>query len=116
MTATLFDIPSAPVDAATASLLDLIAYDPIHQRDRATVVAAVVRTAQDNGGVVDPNHLRPLLWNEHGCTVDPHVIGATVRALSLSGALVFTGWVETTGSTSGNNGRPARAYRLTHSP
>lgn len=109
MTAT---IPSAPVDATTASLLDLIDADPIHADDKATVTAAIEATAADADGLVDPNALRRRLYNEHGCIVTPNVIGTTVRNLCQSGRLVFSHWVVTEGSTSGNNGRPAKAYRL----
>ena len=113
---TLFDaIPSAPVDAQTASLLELIASDRIHADDAARVVAAIVRTAQDNDGTVDPNALRALLWNEHGCIVKPPVIGATISALRHARTLEPAGWVPTEGSTTGNNGRPACVYRY-HAP
>ena len=106
-------IPSAPVDWQTASLLDLIDADRIHADDKATVIAAIEATARDNAGLVDPNELRRRLYNEHGCIVTPNVIGTTVRNLARSGRLVFSHWVVTEGSTSGNNGRPAKAYRLT---
>ena len=110
---TLFDaIPSAPVDDATASLLALISADRIHADDARTVVEAIRRTAAEHAGTVDPNALRALLWNEHGCIVHPPVIGATVSALRHKGVLEPTGWVVTEGSTTGNNGRPARTYRL----
>ena len=110
---TLFDaIPSAPVDDATASLLALVGGDRIHADDARTVVEAIRRTAAENAGTVDPNRLRRLLHNEHGCIVHPPVIGATVAALRHRGVLEPTGWVVTEGSTSGNNGRPAPTYRL----
>jgi hypothetical protein len=104
--------PSAPVDAATADLLDLIASDRLHADDSATVVAAIRATAAEHAGVVDPNRVRALLRNEHGSVVTPQVIGATYQALAKAGVLVADGWVITEGSTSGNNGRPARRYRL----
>ena len=105
-------IPSAPVDAHTASLLDLIDADRIHADDKATVIAAIEATAAEADGLVDPNALRRRLYNAHGCIVHPNVIGTTVRNLARSGRLVFSHWVVTEGSTSGNDGRPARAYRL----
>ena len=110
MTAPTRTPHAAPVDAPTASLLDLIDADPVHTDDRATVVDAVRRTAAAHGGLVDPNELRVLLHNEHGCIVTPGVIGATIHALKRAGVLRFAGWVETTGSTTGNNGKAARAY------
>lgn len=116
-TPTLFDaIPSAPVDDDTASLLALIGTDRIHADDCATVVDAIIRTARMNAGTVDPNRLRALLHNAHGCIVHPPTIGATVSALRHRGVLEPLGWVVTEGSTSGNNGRPARTYRLRRSP
>jgi hypothetical protein len=104
--------PSAPVDSATASLLDLIASDRLHEDDAATVVAAIRATAAEHAGVVNPNRVRALLRNEHGCIVHPNVIGATYNALSRAGVLVHDGWVITEGSTSGNDGKPAKRYRL----
>lgn len=49
----LFSLPSAPVPDDTAALLDLIAGDPIHDRDRAVIVRAVVAEAHSRGGRVD---------------------------------------------------------------
>lgn len=110
-------IPSAPVDADTASLLALISSDRIHADDARTVVEGIVETCRHNDGVMDPNMLRAWLRDEWGgCMVYPPIIGATVQALSRKGVLKPSGWVVTTGSTSGNNGRPARSYRLTKPP
>jgi len=110
MTAPTRTPHAGPVDADTASRLDLIDADPLHSDDRATVIDAVRTTALAHGGLVDPNNLRPLLYNQHGCVVAPGCIGATIHALKRAGVLSFAGWVETTGSTSGNNGKQARAY------
>lgn len=109
---TLFDEPTAaPVDEDTASLLELVAGDPLHERDRAIVLAAILETASEHDGRVLPNELRALLHNEHGSTVHPPVIGATVNALKRAGRLVFRDeWQVTEGSTTGNNGRPQRVY------
>lgn len=100
--------PSAPVDAETQSTLDLMTLDPSHRTDRDIITAAIETVAARNGGDVDPNELRAEV---HGL-VQPNVIGATVNALARSGRLVHSGWVITRGSTSGNDGRPARKYRL----
>lgn len=109
---TLFDEPHAePVDAQTASLLELVAGDRIHEADRRRVVEAIAQTARDHAGLVDPNHVRALLWRDGQCLVCPAVIGATVAALRHKGVLEPAGWVVTEGSTTGNNGRPQRAYR-----
>lgn len=105
---------AAPVDHGTASLLNLIAGDPIHADDRRRVVEAVQQVAADFGNVIDPNALRAYLTDRHGnSTVYPPVIGAVVRTLAVRGVLTPDGWVVTTGSRSGNSGRPARRYRYT---
>lgn len=115
MTGTLFDLPSAPVDERTASLLALVAGDPVHADDRRRVLEAIQRTARDDmSDRVDPNKVRYLLTDAHGnSTVYPAVVGAVVQALARRGVLTPDGWVVTTGSRSGNNGRPARRYRWT---
>ena len=117
-TPTLFDaIPSAPVDDDTASLLALVGTDRIHADDCRTVIEGILETARHNAGVVDPNMLREWLRDERGeCIVYPATIGATVSALRHRGVLEPVGWVVTEGSTSGNNGRPARLYALRRSP
>lgn len=113
MTATLFDLPSAPVDERTRSLLALVDGDPIHQDDRERVVEAILTVAHANAGTVDPNRLRDELYLPDGsCRVYPNVIGAVVCGLRKRGVLVEIGWTPTTGSSSGNNGRPARVHRL----
>lgn len=102
-----------PVDERTQSLLELVHGDRIHTDDRERVVAAIIASAEAAGGVVDPNDLRGRLYDDRGeCLVYPAVIGTTVNGLRGRGALVHIGWTVTTGSFSGNNGRPARVYRL----
>ena len=100
--------PSAPIDAQTQDTLDLLTLDPSKRTDRDIITAAIETVAARNGGDVDPNELRAEV---HGL-VQPNVIGATVNALARSGRLVHSGWVITRGSTSGNDGRPARKYYL----
>lgn len=117
MTATLFDIPSAPVADETAALLDLIAGDPLHERDRATIVRAIVAEAHVHGPVLDPNRLRSRLRDEHGKSiVYPRVVGAVMQALARAGVLEPAGWVTSTDRESGNAGRPARRWRLVGDP
>ena len=106
-------IPHAPVDPRTAALLDLIAGDPRHEGDRAEIVRAILETADQHDGVIDPNVLRSKLRNDWGSTVYHKVIGAVVQALAKRGALRFDGWVVTEGSRTGNNGKPQRRYTLT---
>ena len=104
---------AAPVDAETASLLALIAGDPIHATDRATITAAIVEAAHRGNGVVSMNTVRTRLWNEHGSVVYPKVVGAVVAALRHQGVLVPAGWEVTEGSRSGNTGKPCRSYTYT---
>lgn len=106
-------LPATGVDAKTASLLQLVAGDHIHAADRRKIAHAIVAEANSNAGRVDPNRLRARLTDEHGnLIVYPRVIGATVQALTVKGALSPVGWVTCSGSTSGNNGKPQRVYRL----
>ena len=105
--------PSAPVDADTASLLDLIDGDPIHERDRATVVAAILEDANTHCGELDPNRLRVLLTDERGdYRVYPAVVGATVFSLRSRGVLIPEGWTLSLDKRSGNSGKPIRTYRV----
>lgn len=99
--------PSAPVDQRTADTLGLIAGDRVHRTDRQIILDAIETVAARNGGTVDPNELRAEV---HGL-VYPKTIGSTINALARSGRLVHSGWVITQGSTSGNDGRPARTWR-----
>lgn len=101
--------PSAPIDAQTQDTLDLLTLDPSKRTDRDIITAAIETVAARNGGDVDPNELRVEV---HGL-VQPNLIGSTVNALARSGRLVVTGWAITTNSTTGNNGKPSRKYRLT---
>ncbi|GAB3888989.1 hypothetical protein [Terrabacter terrigena] len=120
---TLFDSPqAAAIDDHTRSVLALMDIDPIHASDRLTVIRAVVETAlAREDRLADPNEWRPKLLDGDGVsTVHPNTIGATVASLRAAGVLVWDElperWVITTGSTSGNNGKPARVYRLAQLP
>lgn len=93
-------------------LLALIADDPIHSTDRATVEAAIREDAARHDGHIDPNRVRALLTNAHGLTVYPRVIGATYSALRQAGVIVADGWTVSTDTNGGNAGKPARLYRL----
>jgi len=120
---TLFDSPHATaIDEHTRSVLALMDIDPIHATDRTTVIRAIVETAlAREDRLADPNEWRPRLLDEHGVSVvHPNVIGATVASLRAAAVLVWDElperWVITSGSTSGNNGKPARVYRLAQLP
>lgn len=109
----LFDLPGASVPDDVADLLDLIAGDPLHARDRAKVIRAIVAEAAGHGGLVDPNRLRSRLADEHGVpTVYPRVVGAVVSALAQRRKLEPAGWVTSTDRHGKNAGRPARVWRL----
>ncbi|MFD4250402.1 hypothetical protein ACFWQL_11750 [Amycolatopsis thermoflava] len=102
--------PSAPVDAETASLLRLIAGDPLHAEDRAAVARAILAAAAADGGRVDPNQVRKRI----PATVYPRVIGAVYQALARAGVLQSEGWTISDDRRGRNSGRPARVYRMVH--
>lgn len=99
--------PSAPVDQPTADTLALMNLDLVHRTDREIILDAIETVAARSGGIVDPNELRGRL---HGL-VYPKTIGATINGLAKQGRLEPAGWTITKGSTTGNNGRPARCWR-----
>lgn len=105
------DLFTGPVDDNTAAVLDLIAADDIHARDRAAITEAILADGKAHGGEVDPNRVRDAIpaW------VYSRVIGATYRVLATKGVLVPDGWVISTDVKGRNSGRPARKYRLTNS-
>lgn len=109
----LFDLPDAPVPIDVADLLQLIAGDPVHARDRKKIVQAIVAEAAAHGGLVDPNRLRARLADEHGRpTVYPRVVGAVVSCLAQRRAIEPAGYVKSTDRHGKNAGRPARVWRL----
>jgi hypothetical protein len=98
--------------SAQASLLDLIATDPLHRGDRERVEAAIREDASAHSGHVDPNRVRAALSNTHGLDVYPRVMSATYSALRRAGVIVPDGWTVNTDRAGGNAGKPARTYRL----
>lgn len=114
---TLFDIPSAPLDAERAAILDLIAGDPLHAGDRAKIVTAILKVGRADGGRVDPNAVRALLTYEGTCelTVLPQLVGPTYRLLCNRGVLVRDNYVLNLDRHGGNYGKHARSYRLIRS-
>lgn len=107
-------LPASSVDDKTRALLDLMAGDPLHATDRRKIAQAIVAEANSNGGRVDPNRLRARLTNPATNELDvyPRMVGSVVGHLARKGALSPVGWTQCTGSTSGNNGKPQRVYRL----
>ena len=102
------DTYAAGVDPHTAAILDLIAGDPIHDRDREAIVNAI-RASVDHTGRTSGNHWRSLIpaW------VYPRCIGATVHALCRAGVLVHEDWIVSTDTAGRNSGKPTRVYRWT---
>lgn len=107
----LLDLPetsyAAGVDPTTGAILDLIAGDPLHERDREAIVDAI-RLSVGPDGTTSANAWRPLVpsWVYH------RVVGATVHALSRVGYLVPTGdWVVSDDVAGRNSGKPMRVYR-----
>jgi hypothetical protein len=113
VTATLGQPVWHETDETTGSLLDLIADDGslLHEREWNTYLAAL-RDAATPDGVVRPNALRPLVTGR----IKPCRLGPFARRAVLEGVMVPDGWQVTEGSGSGNDGKPARCYRLTDSP
>ena len=95
-------------DDETTAILRLVSGDPIHERDRAAIVAAIVAAAQEDDGHVNPNAVRArIVGNPY-----PRVIGATYYALRRAGVLVPHGWTTSTDTAGRNSGKPCRTYRL----
>lgn len=94
-------------DPATAAILDCIAGDRIHERDREAIVDAI-RAGVRPDGTVSAND-----WRGHIPTwVFSRVVGATVNALTHKGFLTATGdWVLSDDSHGRNCGKPMRVYR-----
>jgi hypothetical protein len=108
---TLFteqQFPSGPVDADTQSLLDLLHGDPLHETDRAAVVAAILAAAAANEGRVDPNRVRALIPD----SVFPRVTSAVYNSLARKGVLTVDGWTVSEDASGRNVGKPCRLYRL----
>lgn len=114
---TLFDVPSRPVDAERRAVLELIAGDPLHARDRETIVAAIWYVAGLHNMRVDTNIVRARLTDPATgeLVVYPRVIGAVFNSLAARRILVADGWTPSTDRKGGNYGKPQRVWRL-HPP
>lgn len=94
-------------DPATQAILECIAGDRLHERDREAIITAI-RASVDANGCTSANHWRSLIptWVYH------RVVGATVNALTKAGHLTFTGeWVLSDDAHGRNVGKPMRIYR-----
>lgn len=95
-----------------AKLLELIAGDPLHKRDRERIIVAISDDASRHDGRVSANRVRRALMNDHGLVVLPQVIGATYSCLARSGAIKVAGH-EVSDDTSGHHqGTVIRTWRL----
>lgn len=86
-------------------ILALMAADPIHDRDKTAVIAAVREAARRCNGTISRNDLNIPVWVHH------KMVGATISGLIRSRALTPVGWVTSTDTRGRNAGRPARQYR-----
>ncbi|MFC0623216.1 hypothetical protein [Kribbella deserti] len=94
------------------ALLELVAGDPLHERDREKIVTAIHSDAQRHNGHVSSNRVRRALTNEHGYVVYPRLIGAAYASLARHGALKAAGWELNDDVAGGNNNKPARCWIL----
>lgn len=96
-------------EAEITAITSLMDGDPLHARDRAAVVTAILTDGRSHNGQVDPNRVRDTLppW------VYPRSIGSTYRVLLHHEVLVFEGrWTENLDGKGRNIGKPQRLYRL----
>lgn len=96
-------------DSDTVAILRLIDGDPIHERDRGDIVAAIISAGREHRlHHVDPNAVRARL----AASVYPRCVGAVYAALRRAGVLEPVSWTTSTDKAGRNAGKPARLYRL----
>ena len=88
-----------------AAVLNLIASDPLHAKDKAAIIEAI-RCAVRSDGTVSGNE-----WRQHMPDVLPKLIGATVSQLVAKGVLTFHSWEQSTDTAGRNGGKMCRRYR-----
>lgn len=96
-------------------LLDLLHDDPSPLNvDHVTAITAAILVVGETtpGGRISPNAVRALLRRTHGFLPAPQRIGPTYRALVKAGQITRDGWETNDDIEGGNNGKPARTYRL----
>lgn len=104
----------APLDDATANLLDLLDADwrPFSEADRNTIAGAIRDDARFHDGEVSSNRVREALAALPVFRQPkPQRVGPVYRALCLFGELEVTGWETSQDHHGRNAGRPARTYR-----
>lgn len=97
-------------------LLDLLAAitdnpHPLGDAEKERIHDAIYVCAFRNGWIVDPNHVRAELTNEHGLTVNPRRLSATYSKLRHDGTLQPISWTTNDDVHGGNAGKPLRLYR-----
>lgn len=114
MSDALFDVPSHGVDERTAELLSRLAHAPDPNGEYPRIVAAIIKAANANRGVVTANEVRPHLLAEDGQTllVNGSRIGSAFRTLALAGVLKKDGHVINDDHRTGNAGKPTIRWRL----
>jgi len=95
-------------DVRTREILDCIAGSWTHERDREAICAAIIATADANGGMVSNNEVRRRIpsW------VNSNVVGAVIAGLTRKGALVVVTHNISDDKRSGNAGRYQPVRRL----
>jgi len=95
-------------DPVTQGILECIAGDRLHERDREAIITAIRSSVQPNG-TVSSNDWRPLIptWVYH------RVVGATVNALIKAGHLVHEDekYVRSNDVKGRNSNKPTPLYR-----
>jgi hypothetical protein len=104
--------PDPQIAPQPAKLLELIAGDPIHERDRERIVASIHDDAAQHDGRISANRVRRALTNEHGRIVLPQLIGATYSCLARSGAIKVAGWEVSDDAAGHHQGTVIRTWRL----
>lgn len=109
----LFEIQRTPIAREVDSIIEAMNGDPVHARDRRTIVTAIIAEAHASGGRVDPNRLRARLVNEHGrLTVYPRLLPAVIGGLVARRVLLPDGHVRSTDRVGRNTNKLLPKYRL----
>lgn len=112
MTGQQLTFPSAPMDRASAAVVDDVAHREGAELDWNTFTLAC-RMAATPEGQVDPNEVRALLSHDGGLVMDPRRYASFWRRASLAdGFLTVAGWTTNTDAAGRNRGKPLRLYAL----
>ncbi len=95
-------------------LLTAIAENPLADRYRDRIRAAIKADAAMHDGVVNPNRVRARLLHPASgrLDVDPRILSATYGALSAQGILEHHGWTVNDDTNGRNVGKPQRLWLL----